>query len=411
MNKPDDPYAVNWLFVDLNAFFASCEQQEKPDLRGRPVAVVQTETDATCAIAASYEARRFGIKTGTRIGEARQLCPELVTVRADHALYRRYHDRILEAVDTCIPVDRVLSIDEMACRLTGIERRVEAARDLGRRIKQVLRERVGICLTSSIGLAPNLLLAKLASDMEKPDGLVALRRADLPQAIEHLKLQDISGIGPRMEGRLHHAGIRSIEDLWRAPSLQLRQVWGGVRGVLFYELLHGKDVVSPSSSEMKSLGHQHVLEPALRTGQGARSFSRHLLAKAAERLRRHNYFCRKLGLSLSWHGELGGFWNEAGFQETQATDFLLERLHELWRAVPPYKPLRVGVTLLGLVPAQRHQPDLFSRGGRRERLAPLLDRINRRYGSNTIGFGYIPEEVRRFRGHAAFQRVPESWEL
>jgi DNA polymerase-4 len=119
MNSSTADNAVQWLFLDLNAFFASCEQQENPALRGQPVIVVQTPTDSACAIAASYAAKGFGIKTGTLVKDARRLCPAVIPVQANHRLYTEYHDRTLKAVDTCLPVEKVCSIDEMACRLLG----------------------------------------------------------------------------------------------------------------------------------------------------------------------------------------------------------------------------------------------------------------------------------------------------
>jgi impB/mucB/samB family C-terminal domain len=145
------------------------------------------------------------------------------------------------------------------------------------------------------------------------------------------------------------------------PPFQLRRVWGGINGVLFHQMLHGVDIQPPSSGTSKSMGHQHVLEPELRTTDGAKTFSRHLLTKAAERLRRGDYYCRRLGLHISWVGDLGGWWDETDFHETRDTGFLLVRLDELWPRAPRYKPLSVGVVLLDLVPAAMHQSD-FSAG-------------------------------------------------
>ena len=123
MNTSTADNGVQWLFLDLNAFFASCEQQENPALRGKPVIVVQMLTDSACAIAASYAAKAFGIKTGTLVREAQRLCPAVIPVQANHRLYTDYHDRILQAVDTCLPVEKVMSIDEVACRLMGTDAR------------------------------------------------------------------------------------------------------------------------------------------------------------------------------------------------------------------------------------------------------------------------------------------------
>ena len=359
MNTSTVDNAVQWLFLDLNAFFASCEQQENPALRGQPVLVVQTPAESAVAIAASYAAKAFGIKTGTLVREARQLCPAVVAVQANHRLYSDYHERILKAVDTCLPVEKVCSIDEMACKLMGTERQVPVARQLAVKVKRALRDQVGECLTCSIGIAPNVFLGKVGSDLQKPDGLVIITKEDLPDVLLGLELQEIYGIGPRMEQRLHRAGILTVAQLWNATPFQLRRVWGGINGVLFHQMLHGVDIQPPSSRYSKSIGHQHVLEPDLRTKNGAHDFAQHLLTKAAERLRRGDYYCRRLGVHLSWTGDLGGWWEETDFHETRDTGFLLARLEELWQRVPRYKPLSVGVVLLDLVPATQHQPDLF----------------------------------------------------
>jgi DNA polymerase IV len=412
MNTSTADQAVQWLFLDLNAFFASCEQQDNPALRGQPIIVVQTLTGSACAIAASYEAKRLGITTGTLVREAKQISPAVIPVQARHRLYTEYHERMLAAVDTCVPVEKVMSIDEVACRLMGDQRQVPVAQALALRLKRALREQVGECLTCSIGIAPNVFLGKVGSDLQKPDGLVVITKDKLPEILLSLDLQGIYGVGKRMEERLNRAGIFTVAELWQASPFQLRRVWGGINGLLFHQMPHGVDIQPPSSRFAKSIGHQHVLEPELRSNAGAGNFARHLLAKAAERLRRGDYYCRRLGVHISWVGDLGGWWDETSFHETRDTGFLLERLQELWPRAPRYKPLSVGVVLLDLVPADYHQPDPFDIDtDRRQKLSPLIDRINTRYGRGAIGFGLLPPAVRAFSGHAAFRRVPERWEF
>src|ERR1039458_5522775 len=122
---------LNWLFVDLNSYFASVEQQVRPELRGRPVGVVPMMADTTCCIAASYEAKTFGVRTGTIVADAKRMCPEIVLVEGRHEIYTEYHHRVVEAVESCVPVTAVCSIDEMACRLIGRERHLRGALDLG----------------------------------------------------------------------------------------------------------------------------------------------------------------------------------------------------------------------------------------------------------------------------------------
>src|SRR5579864_8005687 len=124
------PALLRWLFLDLDSYFASCEQQARPDLRGKPVGVVPLMAETTCCLAASYEAKRCGVRTGTLVADARMLCPNITFVLARHDLYTLYHKTIIEAVDTCIPIDSILSIDEMICELTGSQRDLANALEL-----------------------------------------------------------------------------------------------------------------------------------------------------------------------------------------------------------------------------------------------------------------------------------------
>ena len=148
-------FPLRWLYLDLNSYFASVEQQINPKLRGKPVAVVPVMTDATCAIAASYEAKAFGIKTGTPIYEAKKLCPDLICVLGSHEVYVDYHHRILDEINNHIPISVVASIDEAACRLMDNENAPEIATKIAKNIKLGIAENVGEYLRSSIGIAPN----------------------------------------------------------------------------------------------------------------------------------------------------------------------------------------------------------------------------------------------------------------
>jgi len=131
---------VEWLFLDLNSYFASVEQQERPELRGRPIGIVPLITENTCCIAASYEAKAYGIKTGTSVADAKLVCPHLQLVEGRPKLYVEYHHRITEAVQSCIPISHVMSIDEMACRLMGRERFIPNANAIAYQIKEALRK-------------------------------------------------------------------------------------------------------------------------------------------------------------------------------------------------------------------------------------------------------------------------------
>jgi DNA polymerase-4 len=260
---------LNWLFVDLNSYFASVEQEVRPDLRGRPVGVVPMKADTTVCIAASYEAKVFGVRTGTMVADAKRMCPDLVLVEARHELYVDYHHRIVEAVESCLPVTAVLSIDEMACRLMGRERPLLAALELGQRVKVAIREKVGPMLRSSVGLATNRYLAKVASDMEKPDGLVALPLDILPEALGLLTLRDLPGIGARTEKRLNEKGIRTMEELLALDCEKAGELWGSVWGERLWHWLRGQDFDMADTEHLKSLSHQHVLAPEMRSPEKA----------------------------------------------------------------------------------------------------------------------------------------------
>jgi DNA polymerase-4 len=395
------------LYIDFNSYFASVEQQDRPELRGKPVAVLPVMTDTTCCIAASYEAKRFGVKTGTNVGEAKRMCPGLLCVQARHERYVEYHHRILSVIDTCIPVDEVRSIDEMACSLTGSWQQRDKAMQVARQLKRALCSGVGECMTSSIGIAPNTFLAKTAADMQKPDGLVVIEQPDLPQALHGLELRDFCGIGPRMEARLKRAGIRTVEALCAAGRTELRKAWGGVEGEHMHDLLRGLEVYAPPT-ERGSVGHSHVLPPQLRNDRDARAVLHRLLQKAAMRLRKMGYCAGAMSLSLRYVGG-SGWGEEARFLETQDTRELIQILNQLWARRPrdTAKPMYAGVTLARLIPTTESTPSLFTSGRSRGALQNAVDRINLRYGKHALYFGGAHGGHDASPLRIAFNRIPD----
>ncbi|MFT4113080.1 DNA polymerase Y family protein [Silvibacterium sp.] len=421
---------VRWLFLDLNSYFASVEQEMRPELRGRPVAVVPVMADTTCAIAASYEAKAFGVKTGTQVAEARRLCPGIQFVEARHGIYVDYHNRIVEAVQQCVPVSAVLSIDEMASSLIGREQPLRAALSLAKRIKQVLREQVGETLRCSIGLAPNRYLAKIASDMEKPDGLVALTPDLLPAALEHLSLRDLPGVGARMEKRLHMAGIRTMEQLLRLDREQMNHAWGSIQGEKLWHWLRGEDFQDAALEHQKSISQSHVLPPALRTPEGCYAVAHKLLHKAAMRLRAARLWTTSISVSvkfvvpkeeahrLHYSGIPQEGWSQGmSVVECQDSQTLVEALCKLWERCPKdarhRKPFYVGVGLGNLVPDHLHTLDLFGNlegESRRTRLTTAMDSLNHKYGLTTL----MPASMLLARAAAptriAFTNIPDLFE-
>lgn len=410
---------LRWLCIDFNAYFASVEQQVRPELRGRPVAVAPVMADSGCCIAASYEAKARGVTTGTRVGEARRLCPGIVIVDARPRLYVHMHHRLLGAIDRCIPISDVMSIDEALCKLAPNERDPAAAGDLARRIKASIRERAGVCMRCSIGVAPNRLLAKVATDMQKPDGLVILNEGDLPHRLFVLRPIELAGIGPRMNARLERAGITTVEQLCAKSESELERLWGGVVGRRWWHWLRGADL-SEAPMRKRSLGHQHVLAPEFRTPEGARAVAMRLLHKAAARLRSEGWAARTLVVSIRhaqpggnsaggprWGGGGGGWSASASLGACcRDTATMLDALRGLWPRELGGKPFLVAVTLVDLVSPDSMSLPLFAGESRRNRIAEAMDKVNERFGANTVYTSSIHGAREAGRGGIAFKHVP-----
>jgi DNA polymerase-4 len=418
---------MSWLFVDLNSYFASVEQEARPELRGRPVGVVPMMADTTCCIAASYEAKAFGVRTGTIVADAKRMCPEIVLVEGRHELYTEYHHRIVEAVESCVPVTAVCSIDEMACRLMGRERALRAALDLGIRVKQTIRERVGPMLRSSVGLATSRYLAKVASDMEKPDGLVALPLDILPEALRTLTLRDLPGIGARTEKRLNEKGIRTMDDLLALDCEQAGEIWGSVWGERLWHWLRGEDFEMAETEHQKSISHSHVLSPEMRTAEGAWAVAHKLLHKAAMRLRAAGLWASNIGLAIGFAvprsenmpvSRFGvparGWRSEIKLSECQDNQTLIAALRRLWDSRPAgaqYEhPYFIGVQLSNLVPDRLHTLALFDgleeeKG--RTRLLATMDQLNDKYGMSTLAPAAMLTAYKAAPTRIAFHSIPD----
>jgi DNA polymerase-4 len=429
--EPDaDPKAgpcLNWLFVDLNSYFASVEQEVRPELRGLPVGVVPMMADTTCCIAASYEAKAYGVKTGTIVADAKRMCPGLVLVEARHEIYVDFHHRIVEAVESCLPVTAVLSIDEMACRLMGRERPLLAAMELGRQVKSRILERVGPMMRSSVGLATNRYLAKVASDMEKPDGLVALPLDILPEALRQLKLRALPGIGARTEKRLNEKGIRTMEELLALNCEQAGELWGSVWGERLWHWLQGEDFDMAETEHLKSLSHQHVLGPEMRTPEKAWAVAHKLLHKAAMRLRAAGLWTSSIGLAIGFAMPRGdstpvsrfgvptrGWKGEVRLSECQDNATLIAALSRLWASRPTGAqfdhPYFIGVHLNGLVPDRLHTLNLFEgteEEQSRSRLLATMDELNNKYGLSTLAPATMLTAFKAAPTRIAFHSIPD----
>jgi DNA polymerase IV len=396
------------LFIDFNAYFASVEQQDRPALRGRPIAVVPVLSANSCCIAASYEAKRCGVKTGTLLHEAKKACPEIEFIQARPALYVAYHHRLVAWVNECIPTAFIGSIDEMACELIGRERERVHAEAIAANIKRKLAENVPF-IKASIGIAPNHFLAKTATDMQKPDGLVVLESGDLPQALHRLELRDLCGIGPAMEKRLQQQNIFTVAQLCEAPIKRLHSVWGSIEGDRYYKKLRGEWIADAVSHERGSISHSHVLAPELRNPASAEAVLKKLLQKAAMRLRSEKMVAGRLQVKVKYTDRAS--WKEFAYcNDTDDSRILLQHLNELLTHRPKQgKPLAVLVVLLDLCPRTGSTDDLFASTEEKEHapLSLLMDRINTRFGFQKITYASSQPATDAAPMRIAFSRIPD----
>jgi len=451
---------LRWLYLDLNSYFASVAQQLDPSLRGRPVAIAPVDTDATSAIAASYEAKAFGIRTGTLIWQAKAMCRDLIVVPARHEDYVRFHHAIIAEVERHVPITAVCSIDEVACRLCDNENGGVEVRALARRIKAGIAANVGTELRSSIGVAPNRLLAKMAADMEKPDGLTVLDDACRDARLRALQPNDIPGVGRNMERRLAAAGVVTMDRVLSLTPREARAVWGSVWGERLHWLLKGVDLPE-LATQRRTIGHSQVLGPDTRAPDRARMVARRLCLKAATRLRRMG--CRTgfvvlsvkgegrvgeertgegwagagragdapvlIGPAPAWAGRMaalpGGRWSHGQKLVAAHDNFtLLAVLDALWTRMrgelPDQRYRQVAVTFLELTDAAATQLALFDDGSavtpateeRRLALSIAIDRMNARFGRDAVTVGHDARGATRSSGpKIAFTRIPELAEF
>lgn len=400
--------SLNALYVDFNSYFASVEQQLVPALRGKPVGVLAVMAETTCCIAASYEAKAFGIKTGTLVKEARKLCPDMIFVEARPSVYVVFHHKLIEIVESCTHVEKVLSIDEMVCKLTGSQQLPENSLKLAAKIKHAIAKQFNY-IRCSIGIAPNTFLAKTASNMQKPDGCVMIQSHELPKRLYSLKLRALNGIGKQMEARLNRFKITTVEQLYSANRQQLQSAWGSIEGERMYDKLRGLEPHYVKNAR-SSLGHSHVMPPEQRNLAGVKAVLHRLLQKACMRMRSYDLLASRVSVKVKFRNQLS--WGlERAISPTDNTLRLIEALEAFLQHYPQTKnePYAVGVSFSGLVTADEVARDLFQIEPleNEKKLNKAIDTLNLKFGKNTIYFGGAHNALKDAPMRIAFNHIPD----
>lgn len=387
------------LHIDMNAFFASVEQRANPALRGKAMAVIGSEHRGV-VLSPSYEARAFGVRTGMTYGEAKTACPGLVFAAADPAKYSQACKELIEIWKDFTPLVELFSIDEAFLDVTGCERLLGDPVQIAIRIKERIWREKG--LTCSIGIGPNKLLAKLGSDMQKPDGLVLISPEDVHEVLEDLPVKELCGIGPSLTQSLAAMGIRTCGELGRAPLSKLAARFG-LAGERLREMGLGIDddpvvsLIEQQEEESKSMGHSMTLDEDC---SDIPMIERHILQlseKVGRRLRRGSYHGHTVSLTLRY-SDFHTFSRQKRLDHAVNHGLdIFSSIRELLRGLRLALPVRlVGVSVSGL---ERHasQMPLFDDERKRKFIAEAMDDINDRYGDFTVTWGTLAERYRHER--------------
>lgn len=376
------------IHIDMDAFYASIEQRDRPELRERPVIVGADPRGRGVVAAASYEARRFGVHSAMPIARAARLCPHAVFVPVDREKYVQVSKAIMAILADYSPLVEPLSLDEAFLDVTGTDRLFGPPRVLAQAIKRRIREEVG--LTASAGIARNKFLAKLASDLEKPDGLVEVRPGEEVAFLHPLPVERLWGVGPVTARELRRMGIETIGQLARVP-LRLLQRRFGRAGRHLHELAWGRDErpVEPFTPP-KSMGAEETFAQDQRGHEPLRLTLRAQAERVARELRSEEVVARTVTLKLRF-SDFRTLTRRSTGEPTQDGLEIFRRVWSLLEQVPLAQPVRlVGVSVSGLAPADSGQLLLFAEpAARRARLARAVDALARRFGEDAL----IPASV------------------
>jgi DNA polymerase-4 len=376
------------MHIDLNSCFATCEQQARPMLRGRPVAISNRTSPDSAIITASYEAKGKGVGVGMRRLDALKVCPDLVFIEAEPSKYKYVYHRLVSIMKDYSPDVTMKSIDEGVIDFTHAKKLLNgrSLEEVGLEIKRRLREEIGCWMRCNIGISTNRFLAKTAAGLDKPDGLNTLAHRNLRTVLARLKLTDLTGIARANERRLNAVGIHTPLQFLDADEVTLRtMVFMSKCGTQWWQRLRGWEV-DAGVSDVKSVGRQYVLESSHLTRLEIEQRLFHLCEDVGARLRSKNRVARGIYVYAKTYSH--GFWHRCHkFEWTFFTDKTIWALTEQFFRTAPEDIREIGVTCYGIETSDNHQLSLFyDEMVREERLQSTVDEINLRFGARSVHF-------------------------
>ena len=368
------------LHVDMDAFFAAIEQREHPEYRGKPVIVGGLSSRGVVSTA-SYEARQSGVHSAMPMETARRRCPDGIFVQGSYALYAAVSAEIFAIFRRYSPLVEPLSIDEAFLDVTGMELLTPSPRDYAEKLKTEILQKTA--LVASVGIAPNKFLAKLASDLEKPDGLVEIRAEEAAALLAPLSVRRLWGVGKRTEEKLAALGLKTIGDMQRADEKRLARAVGIRAAHALKELSFGRDdrSVEPDR-EAKSIGKEVTFERDLESPEEAERALLALAEKVGWRLRLAGVRARTIQLKLRRADFTTFTRSRTLFEATAHDEPIFQTVRDLFRELGVKRGIRLlGVTGENFEPSA--MPSLF-RDEKKERLYGAIDALKKRFGENII---------------------------
>lgn len=376
---------MNIIHIDMNAFYASCHQAVNPALRGRPVLVAgDPKKRSGIVLTASYEARKFGVKTAMPNWQARKLCPHAIFIKPDYRLYVDFSDRFLEILNQYTPVVERYSIDEAWMDVSGCENLFGPCTDIARIIQQRIWEELN--LPCSLGISSNKLLSKMASNMKKPRGLTVLNPENIPEKIWPLPIGELIGIGRNMANHLEKMNIKTIGDLARMPVEILEDKFG-IRGRCLHDRARGIDnsPVNPTSHESaKSIGHSTTLPKDLDDIRHIQQVLLGLAELVGKRIRQEGYVGKTVTVIIR-KSDFTTVTRSRTINPTNLTEDIyinaLKIFEKYWDRTSKIRLL--GISLSNLQKNIR-QLSFLERNNKLEKLNYVIDDIQNRFGYNAI---------------------------
>jgi DNA polymerase-4 len=383
------------MYIDMNSFFASCEQQRNPELRGKAIGVVTYDSPNACVIAPSIEAKKFGVKTGMRLTECRQYCPHIIPVTTHPAWYRQIHVDIIAILRKYCDDVIAKSIDEAVMNMTSYRLVYKDLKVIGRQIKADIKEKYDY-LTCSIGIAPNSFLAKVATELQKPDGLIEITPENIDTHLATMKLQDLPGIASRNERRLVMVGIKSPLEMRHSSAALLRKAFGGIVGQYWHHRLNFGEV-DMYSNENRTMSATRTVSRAMRESQGTlEALLVSLCTRLEQRMVKQKVFCKEASFFIRYINNTG--WDtKVSFSRpvqdaNELRHHLLERIHDFEKknrmnTMFNTQTRQLGVGIQNFVGMEGMPYSLFDNRMQQDVVRRVMYEIKDKYGKNKVRKG------------------------